>query len=106
MRGYVTSRITTEGGIDESTGLPIPEVTDWTEQVECQYYPNRKSTVGSILEGKFRLASYEITIHTTDWRLDEVSLIRLIDQKGKVISESEVLTLDNLEDIQRIKITI
>lgn len=106
MKGYVTSRISEGGGIDKATGLPYPEGANWSEKIECHYLPNSRSTVGVYQEGQFRVASYEITISTLDWNLETASMIRLHNSKGAVISKGSVLTLDDLEDIQRIKITI
>lgn len=106
MNGFITSRIHVAGGIDEATGMPFPESETWTDPIECQYVPNRRNTVGANREGKFRIASYEITVNMLDWNIYDVSMIRLINEKKEVITEAEVLTLDELEAIQRIKITI
>lgn len=106
MKGFISSRISTGGGIDEGSGLPNAEVGDWTKKIECQYYPNNRNTVGAYRESVFRVASYEITVHVLDWDILNVSMIKLFDVNGEEIAKKEVLTLDKLDDIQRIKITI
>lgn len=106
MKGYVSSRISNNGDIDIPSGLPVADDANWTEKIECQYLPNSRSTVGVYQEGQFRVASYEITIDTLDWNIDNVTMICLFNSKGSEISRKQVLTLDELEDIQRIKITI
>lgn len=106
MKGYITSRVSLGGGFDEETALPNAETESWTDPIECQYYPNNRNTVGAYKESVFRIASYEITINMLDWNIYNVSMIKLLNSNGVEIAKKEVLTLDELEDIQRIKITI
>lgn len=106
MKGYVSSRYGIGGGIDEDSGFPNADSADWTSKIECQYYPNNRNTVGAYKESVFRVASYEITVNMLDWNIFDVSMIKLFNSSGVEIAKKEVLTLDELEDIQRIKITI
>jgi len=106
MKGYITATITTGGGTDEVTGYPIPTTTSETDLVECQYVPNNRRTIGAESEGQFQMASYEITTDRLDWDLQIVTMISLYNSRKQFITRKVVLTLDELEDIQRIKFTI
>lgn len=106
MKGYITATITTGGGTDEVTGYPIPTTTSETDLAECQYVPNNRRTIGVESEGQFQMASYEITCDRLNWNLDDVSMISLYNSRKVFITRKVLLTLDELEDIQRIKFTI
>lgn len=105
MKGYISSRISTGSGIDDN-GKPIFGEETWTDKIECLYTPNRRNTVGMMHGGKFRIASYLISVDTLDWNISDVSMIELYNANDKKIAEGEVLTLDELDDVQVIEITI
>lgn len=107
MKGYISSRIS-EGGdyIDEETRLPVTGEESWTDLIECQYVPNRRNNIGSAQEGIFKIASYLISIDMLDWNIFDVSMIRLHNERKEQIAQDSVLTLDELEDVQTIEITI
>lgn len=106
MKGYITATQTTGGGRDEDSGFPIPVETFESDFVECQYYPNNRRSVGSEQDGIFQMASYEITIDRVNWDLDQVTMITLYNSRRESLTQKSVLTLDELDDIQRVKITI
>lgn len=107
MKGYITATLLVSGsGTDETTGYPIPATTIETDLVECQYVPNNRRTIGAESEGQFQMASYEITTDRLDWDLQIVNMISLYNSRKQFITRKVVLTLDELEDIQRIKFTI
>lgn len=106
MKGYITSTITTGGGTDETTGMPIPTTTSETDMTECQYVPNNRRTIGAESDGVFQMASYEITTDKLRWESLDVTMISLYNSRKKLVTRKVVLTMDELEDIQRIKFTI
>lgn len=107
MIGYISSRIS-EGGdyIDEETRMPVVTEESWSEQIKCSYVPNRRNTVGTVQSGEFKIASYLISIDMLDWNIFDVSMIRLFNKDKKQIKQGSVLTLDELEDVQVIEISI
>jgi len=103
MRGYISSRSNADDYIDEETGMPVTGEVEWSGDIECSYKANSLSNRGVYIDGFFKQASYEIT---TEDMTFEGDYIRLKNRKGEVIWESEVLSLEELDSIQRIKIVI
>lgn len=103
MRGYISSRISLGDYIDEETGMPVQGGEGWSSDIECRYKANSLNNRGAYVDGFFKQASYEIT---TEDMTFEGDYIRLKNRKGTVIWESEVLSLEELDSIQRIKIVI
>lgn len=102
MNGYINAQIGTEGYIDEN-GIPVQGSIDWGPDVECKYFANVNNNKGRYPDGEFKRIAYEITTENMNF---EAKIIRLKDSKGRVICEKEVQSLEELEDVQRVKITI
>lgn len=103
MNGYINAQIVTGGTIDEMTGIPIPDTVSWGKDVECKYFANTLNNRGRYQDGKFQQSAYEIT---TDDMTFRAKIIRLKNSRKEVIVEKEVQSLEELEDIQRVKITV
>lgn len=103
MNGYISARIMGEDGKDESTGIPIVGVPSWSEDSECRYKANTLNNKGRYVDGGFTQSEYEITTDDMFFRAD---FIRLKNSGGIVVCEKRVQSIEVLEDIQRVKITI
>lgn len=104
MRGSISSKIKTGGGLDPETGGPIPVSSWWSIPVECQYKANELSNKGRYENGgTFQQASYEITTEDMDFT---ASIVKLINNRGSEVCQKEVISIEVLEDIQRVKIVI
>jgi len=102
MKGFINSQIVLPGYIDDD-GVPVPGSTDWGVDVECMYFANVNNNKGRYPDGVFKQTAFEIT--TEDMSFD-AKIIRLKDRKGNTICEKEVQSLEELESVQRIKITV
>lgn len=102
MNGYICKQIMTGGYIDDN-GVPVPGTTTWGSDVECKYFANVSNNKGRYEEGEFKQASFEITTEDMDFI---AGVIQLKNSKKAIIATKEVLSLEELEDIQRIKLTI
>ncbi len=102
MRGFISKQIFTDGYINDD-GIPVPGSTDWGADIECKYFANVSNSKGRYPDGVFKQMSFVITTEDLSFN---AGVIRLKDKKGNVVCEKEVLSLEELEDVQRIKITV
>lgn len=102
MRGFVNAQIITPGYINDD-GVPVPGSTDWGRDVECKYVANVNNNKGRYPDGEFKQTEFEITTEDMSF---EAKIIRLKDRKGRIICDKEVQSLEELESVQRIKITV
>ncbi|MFV0536835.1 MAG: hypothetical protein ACK5M3_05605 [Dysgonomonas sp.] len=102
MNGFIQAQIQTSGGENEY-GEPIPANIDWDEKKECKYYANTLNGRGRYEDGKFTQSAYIITVFDMDF---SATVVRLFNSKGKLVVEKEVQSLEELEEVQRVKVTI
>lgn len=102
MNGYINAQIGTEGYIDEN-GIPVQGSIDWGPDVECKYFANVNNNKGRYPDGEFKQISFEITTEDMEFT---ANIIRLKDSNKRVICVKEVQSLEVLEHVQRVKITI
>lgn len=62
-----------------------------------------KSILGVYQDGTFTMLSFTITIQDLSFRAEEV---RLKDEDGNIVSEKNVLKLEVLKTVQRVKIIL
>jgi len=102
MNGTVQAQIILGGGLDED-GTVIPSTVSWSLPVECKYIENTFNNRGKYIDGSFTQMSFSITLFDLDF---DAKILRLTSNQGKVICEKGVQSLNVLEEIQRVKITI
>lgn len=102
MKGFINAQITVQGYINDD-GIPVSGSTSWGTDIECKYFANVNNNKGRYPDGVFKQTAFEIT--TVDMSFD-AKIIRLKDRKGNTICEKEVQSLEELESVQRIKITV
>jgi hypothetical protein len=103
MVGTIAAKIEIQGGSDPITGEPLPVHYDWGEVVECMYSAIELNYRGRYADGDFLQASYVVT--TDDMNFDGTYVL-LKDSRGNMVCEKEVISLEVLEDIQRVKIVL
>ena len=102
MKGTVRAKGFIGGGFNEY-GEPIPTTIEWGNPVECSYYANTLNNRGRYSGGVFTQSEYTITTEDMDF---DAKQIRLTDSRGKVVCEKVVQSIEVLEDVQRVKITV
>lgn len=102
MKGFINAQIVVSGYINDD-GVPVSASTEWGADIECKYFANVNNNKGRYPDGIFKQSAFEIT--TEDMTFD-ADIIRLKDRKGKTVCEKEVQSLEELENVQRIKITV
>jgi hypothetical protein len=102
MKGYIQAQIQTGGGKNQFGEL-VPAEISWGSKKECRYHANVLNNRGKYEDGKFTQSAYIITLFDMDV---EASIIRLFNSKDNLICEKEVQSLEILEDVQRVKITV
>lgn len=103
MNGTISAKVRTGGGIDPETGQPIQVSSFWDVPVSCKYKANTLSNRGRYEGGTFKMASYEITTPVMDF---QASMIQLFDSRNNLVCEKEVMSLEVLEYVQRVKIIV
>lgn len=103
MNGIIQAKIKIGGGSNPETGATIPVEASWGVPVECKYKANLLNNKGRYEGGTFQQAAFEIT--TTDMNF-QASIVKLFDSRNNLVCEKEVMSLEVLEYVQRVKIVI
>ena len=102
MKGFINAQITVAGYINDD-GIPVPGSTTWGPDIECKYFANVNNNKGRYPDGEFKQTTFEITTEDMEFT---AKIIQLKDSKNRLIGVKEVQSLEELEDVQRIKITV
>ena len=89
--------------INEQTGEPIKALPIVEVPVKCLYSSVHVSNHGVYSEGEFQKSSYTITTKDLSFF---ASRIKLLDSFGNSVCEKEVLSLELLSEVKRVKIII
>ena len=103
MDGYIQAQIVISDGYTDCNGETVPAVTDWGKFVECKYRANTLNNRGRYDGGKFTQMAFEITAE--DMNFDS-NCIRLSDSAKRLVCEKEVQSIERLDSVQRVKITV
>lgn len=99
--GTIQYRILSGGGLDENSE-PIKSDSSWSDPIHC-LYRSVKHTHGIYQQGKFTDSSYEILIESQEI---EVDMVKLTNDRNKMLGEFEVQDIVFLERSGRVKITV
>ena len=102
MDGFIQGKLPGEA-IKGRGGEPVSNQAEWGKRIECRYKANLLNNRGRYDGGTFTQSSYEITIDDLDFN---ASSIRLFDSKGDLVCTKCVQSLEVLEFVQCIKITV
>lgn len=101
--GNIEIKCKAGGGIDGSTGYPVPAESSWSDPVPCQYIPVRLNYL-ALSNGEPRKdASYEILVEASSFVHEQ---IRLTDRDGGVIGEFPVISVVPLEAVSQVRIIV
>lgn len=99
--GTIQYRILSGGGLDENSE-PIKSDSSWSDPIRC-LYRSVKHTHGIYQQGKFTDSNYEILIESKEI---EVDMVKLTNDRNKMLGEFEVQDIVFLERSGRVKITV
>jgi hypothetical protein len=102
MEGKIKAKgVATTQFDDDGNPVGIPALFGFA--VPCKYHSANRNDVVDIGDGTFVQASYIITLKDMSFNSKQ---IQLIDNRGEVVCEKDVKSLEVLESIKRIKIVI
>jgi len=102
MKGYIQARIQVDGGFNDD-GEPIASSVDWSKEIECTYQANTLNNRGRYEDGNFTQSTYTIIVYDLDFT---ATYIRLSDSRSNMVCEKEVQSVEVLENVQRVKVTV
>ena len=102
MNGTVKAQIIIGGSLN-SDGEPTQGVETFGLSVPCKYASNNRTNHVTKSDMNFTQEKYIITIKDMKF---SASRIKLFDSKGVEVCEKQVQSLEILEDVKRIKITL
>lgn len=102
MNGRIQSQIVVEG-VGNEYGETTPSTISWGDEVDCKYVANTQNNSGRYVDGEFTKSAYSITISDVSFN---ANVIRLTNNQGVVICVKEVQSLELLDAIQRVKISV
>lgn len=102
--GHIEIKTKTGGGIDPSTGFPSPAEVSWGAPIPCQMVVSRLNKLGRTTQGEHvTTVSYSILIEDQPFSAER---IRLSGNDGKVIGEFSIISMEPLEAVGQIRITV
>ena len=102
MRGKLLYKIEQGGGVID--GDTVPVISSWSPKaMDCTYQANTISNKGRYDGGAFITSSYSILIDEMDF---SAKMVRLINTRGDLICEKVIQSIEVLEEVQKVKITI
>ena len=103
--GYIQAKTKTAGGIDPVTGFPIASSASWGEPIACQYTANMYNQLGRSNGEAFTIAQYTILIEKqlTAFTAEQ---IKLTDMNGAVVGEFSIKSIDVLDGVEQLRITM
>lgn len=92
------------GGIDPITGYPLkPSSISWGEPIPCQYKANRYNNLGRVNGEHFTTASFEILVEEQPITSEQ---LRLKDNRGGVLGEFSIISVEPLEAVCELRILV
>lgn len=94
----------TGGGIDTTTGYPIPVQQTFGTPIPCQYYPKTMELDARVKDEPAVLSKYEILIYDNH-NIGDCS-IRLKDENGNVVGIYAVIRFEMIHAVGQEKILV
>ena len=101
--GTIEVQTTTGGGIDATTGFPVKGASAWGTPIPCQFSPVRQDYRSTVNGEPARTLSFSILIEEQPFSADR---IRLKTRSGAVLGEFSVESVEPLEAVGQVKITV
>lgn len=104
--GYIEVKTKTGGGIDPTTGYPVPVGFAYGDPIPCQYYPNRVNLQGRTGDGEaYTVLGFTILLDLTQGEFN-FERIRLSSMSHSMVGEFSVVQVEVLQAVNQIKITV
>ena len=101
--GHIRLITKSGGGIDPETGFVIKTTRSWGSPIECQYRANEYNNKGKTDGNTFVVAKYEILVERQEISSEQ---IQLSDKSGNILGEYSVVSIDQLDAVDKTKITV
>lgn len=101
--GTIEIQTTTGGGLDTTTGFPRVGTASWGDPIGCQYTPVRQDYLSAVNGEPVKALSFSILIEEQPFTADR---IRLKDRAGNTVGEFSVQSVEELEAVCQLKITV
>lgn len=93
-------------GIDPATGFPVrPTDAVYGKPIPCQYSANQYNQLGRVRGESFTIANYTILIEQPALSF-VAEQIRLKDMAGKTIGDFSIMSVEPLEAVCELRITV
>lgn len=102
MNGFIQYK-TNSATSGVSRGDSVPVSSSWSSDIQCTYVANTQSNKGRYIGGAFTVSSFTVLIDQDSFN---AKMIRLKDSRGVLICESAIQSIEILEEVQKVKITI
>lgn len=102
MNGLIQSKIISGSTLNEH-GEPVQGTEKWTNKTECTYRANMKRNNGKYEDGVFTQSEYEVIVFDMNFTGSE---IKLYNRKGELICNKPIISTQELEAVQRIKLIV
>lgn len=104
QNGTIEVQTTTQGGLDATTGFPKNPTVAWGSPVPCQYSPIKHNALARSNGEPVTQKSYSILIETVqNFAADR---LRIKDRGGNLVGEFSVTSIEPLETVEQIRITV
>ena len=104
INGHIEFARNSGGGIDSGTGYPAPVMTEWEDDIPCQFRAPKMDLKAKSADGSsFIDVSYEILI---EWQVIPSERIRLCSFDGNLIGEYQVIRVMPLREVSKVKIWV
>ena len=94
------------GGIDSSTGFPVKrKEAAYEAPIPCQYSANQNNQLGRVNGEHFTIAHYSILIEQPAQPFT-AEQVRLCDMNGRILGEYSVMSIEPLDAVCELRITV
>lgn len=102
--GTIEVKHKTGGGIDPETGYPIsPASASWGTPIPCQYSPIKMNLLERVSGEHVTAVNYSILIELMPFTAEQV---RLKDRLGNEVGEYSIISIEPLEAVGQLKLTV
>lgn len=105
QNGYIESVTLSEGGLDPQSGHPVPAEKEYGELIPCQFYASRLNMQAKSNGEAVTAATWTILVESI-WDFRDVRTVRLQDMAGRMIGEFPVVSIEPLDAVGQIRITV
>ena len=101
--GFLKYEIVNNASDFNEHGEPVSGASvEWSEPVPCSIMTNSDNRKGKYEDGEFRMASLTILIEDMEFNANRIRL----ERSGRELGEYRVQSIEELETVGRVKITV